>query len=77
MTDKEKLSSIQWITNSTLFNEYQHIQLGDAIAAFHDCIEQRDEALELLRECRDMLIFYDNDHTTKTVKKLDKFLGDA
>jgi hypothetical protein len=34
------------------------------------------EALELLRECRDMLVFYDSDHSTDLTEKLDKFLGE-
>lgn len=36
---KQALLSIQWITNSSQYNERQLIQLGDAIAAFHDCLE--------------------------------------
>lgn len=38
----ENLLAIQWITKSEKFNERQLIQLGDAIAAFHDCICEKE-----------------------------------
>lgn len=45
---KEKLSAIQWITNNQKFNEHQLIQLGDAICAFHDCIEENKKLRKIL-----------------------------
>ena len=45
---KEKLAAIQWITNAQQFNVHQHVQIGDAIAAFYDCIEELAEKDALL-----------------------------
>lgn len=39
---REKLVAIQWITSNQQFNEHQHVKLGNAIAAFNDCIEKND-----------------------------------
>lgn len=40
---RNKLKAIQWITHNKKFNEHQLIQLGDAIAAFNDCIEENEK----------------------------------
>lgn len=45
---EDKLRAIQWITNNQKFNEKQHIELGNAICAFEDCIEENKKLLETL-----------------------------
>ena len=53
---KEKLAGIQWLTHNQKFNEKQHIQIGDAIAAFADCIKKNEELVILLLRFKEELI---------------------
>lgn len=45
---RQRLEAIQWITHNQRFNEHQWIQLGDAIAAFSDCIDEVSKLKEQL-----------------------------
>ena len=42
MTPRDRLTSIQWITNHEKFNEHQLIQLGDAISTLSDSLDELD-----------------------------------
>jgi hypothetical protein len=72
---KPGVRELRYLPDPNNKEEMDRMGLIQAKVGIQYYYEYTRDALALLRECRDALTFYDNDHTTEIMQKLDEFLG--